>query len=145
MLKDMLGAFPLPYFLMMGNHDDRDVFLRIFDNYHQDPMGFIQFKYQCSAGTFIFLDTSKEGADEHEGQLCDARLEWLKEQLIAAEDEPVFIFMHHPPFEIGQPANPRNRITKPSNALRPLKTLRDKTNDQTSEKPKSKPVMQTPF
>jgi hypothetical protein len=27
--------------------------------------------------------------------------------------------------------------------LRPLKTLRDKTNDQTSEKPKSKPVMQT--
>jgi len=29
--------------------------------------------------------------------------------------------------------------------LRPLKTLRDKTNDQTSEKPKSKPVMQTSF
>ena len=43
----------------------------------------------------------KKGADEHEGQLCDARLEWLKEQLIAAEDKPVFIFMHHPPSEIG--------------------------------------------
>ena len=49
LLKDMLDEFPLPYFLMMGNHDDRDVFLRIFDNYHQDPMGFIQFKHQCSA------------------------------------------------------------------------------------------------
>ena len=101
LLKDMLGAFPLPYFLMMGNHDDRDVFLRIFDNYHQDPLGFIQFKHQCSAGAFIFLDTSKDGTDAHEGQLCRARLEWLKEQLIAAEDEPVFMFIHHPPFDIG--------------------------------------------
>ena len=42
-----------------------------------------------------------------------------------------------------QHANTRNRITKPSNALCPLKTQRTQTNDQIQENHKSQPVTQT--
>ena len=100
-LKSTLKDFPLPCYLLLGNHDDRTVFQSVFDDYFQDENGYVQYSLKTKNGVFLFLDTTKEGTDAHEGQLCSQRLKWLKDALINAGDEPIYIFMHHPPFNIG--------------------------------------------
>ena len=77
------------------------VFQSVFDDYFQDENGYVQYSLKTKNGVFLFLDTTKEGTDAHEGQLCSQRLKWLKDALINAGDEPIYIFMHHPPFNIG--------------------------------------------
>ena len=102
-LKEILSEFPLPCFLMLGNHDDRKVFQSIFVDYSQDENGFVQYSHRTASGIFLFLDTKKEGLEAHEGEMCNLRLKWLKEELMGAGNQPVYIFMHHPPFDIGLP------------------------------------------
>ena len=102
-LKEILSEFPLPCFLMLGNHDDRKVFQSIFVGYSQDENGFVQYSHRTASGIFLFLDTKKEGLEAHEGEMCNLRLKWLKEELMSAGNQPVYIFMHHPPFDIGLP------------------------------------------
>ncbi|AZV77502.1 phosphodiesterase [Parasedimentitalea marina] len=100
-LKEQLAGFSIQTFLMLGNHDDRTVFQSVFEDHHCDDNGFIQHSHKTKDGLFIFLDTTKDGASAHEGQLCPQRLDWLRTQLINAGDTPVYLFMHHPPFDIG--------------------------------------------
>jgi len=102
-LARRLARFPLPVFLMIGNHDTRETFLRAFPGHPVDEAGFIQYRHQTEAGVFLFLDTTRDGIDVHEGQLCALRLNWLRAQLEAAGDKPVYVFMHHPPFDLGIP------------------------------------------
>lgn len=102
-LRDRLKSFPIPCFLMIGNHDDRNVFQSAFPNHAKDFSGFVQHVHTTGDQVFIFLDTVKDGKDVHEGQMCPDRLSWLKEQLISAGDKPCYLFMHHPPFDIGIP------------------------------------------
>ena len=49
---------------------------------------------------FSVFRYQKEGLEAHEGEMCNLRLKWLKEELISAGNQPVYIFMHHPPFLI---------------------------------------------
>lgn len=103
LLKSHLEAFPLPCHLMVGNHDNRTALRSIF---HDRPLGdgaFVQHRVDAEAGCFLFLDTKKDGPNEHAGQLCPERLAWLKDQLIDAGDRPCYLFMHHPPFKVGIP------------------------------------------
>ena len=102
-LKMMLRSFPLPCFLMIGNHDNRTVFQSAFPKHPRDPNGFVQHRFEKNGCVFLFLDTKKEGLGVHKGQLCADRLDWLKQQLIQAKDKPTFLFLHHPPFDIGVP------------------------------------------
>ena len=60
--------------------------------------GFVQGVWRTDAGKCLFLQTLQEGV--HSGHYCEKRQAWLKAQL-DADDDPVFLFMHHPPFEIG--------------------------------------------
>ncbi|WIY25024.1 phosphodiesterase [Parasedimentitalea psychrophila] len=100
-LKEQLAGFSIPTFLMVGNHDDRSVFLSVFDDHPRDDNGFVQHSHQTEDSLFLFLDTTSDGANPDEGQLCPQRLDWLRTQLINAGDTPVYLFMHHPPFDIG--------------------------------------------
>jgi len=102
-LEMKLRSFPLPCFLLIGNHDNRNVFQSVFNRHPKDPNGYVQHRFEKNGRVFLFLDTNKEGCDVHEGQLCADRLDWLKQQLIHAEDKPTFLFLHHPPFNIGVP------------------------------------------
>ena len=98
-----LRSFPLPCFLMIGNHDNRAVFQKVFPEHPKDSNCYVQHRFEKNNCVFLFLDTKKEGHGVHEGQLCGDRLDWLKQQLIQAKDQPTFLFLHHPPFDIGVP------------------------------------------
>ena len=102
-LKERLQKFVLPCFLLLGNHDDRNVFKNIFPNHKEDTNGFVQHLYENEDSIFLFLDTCKQGKNIHEGQMCTARLDWLSDQLDKAGNKKAYLFMHHPPFHIGIP------------------------------------------
>jgi 3',5'-cyclic AMP phosphodiesterase CpdA len=98
-LEARLKALPIPVRVLLGNHDDRDTFRSVFPELHADADGFIQSVLDSDKGRLIFLDTFEH--DYVNGHLCAKRLAWLSARLEEARDLPVYIFMHHPPFDIG--------------------------------------------
>lgn len=101
LLKELLAILPMPTSLMLGNHDHRQRFCDVFSNTSKDSNGFVQWSEATSEGVLLFLDTNEPGTDE--GVYCEQRHEWLREQLAKYNDRPVYVFMHHPPFDIGIP------------------------------------------
>ncbi len=110
-LGEALNALAVPYRLMIGNHDDRDNFKAAFPDTPPDENGFVQTVIRCAAGDLVLLDTHVPGSAA--GRLCDARRDWLEARLAEAGARPVYIFMHHPPFDIGIPSLDRLRLEDP--------------------------------
>ncbi len=101
-LRTCLSELPMPVYLLAGNHDRRDEMQAVFPEISVDPHGFIQFEIDCSAGKFLMLDTVEEGKGW--GSYCKKRLDWLRYALTKSEDHNVYLFMHHPPFDVGIPS-----------------------------------------
>jgi len=97
-LHGILTGLPCPAHLLLGNHDERDAFRAAFPDAPLDDQGFVQQAVSTPAGTFVMLDTKIPGT--HAGGLCHARLDWLAARL-AADEAPVFLFLHHPPYRVG--------------------------------------------
>ena len=86
--------------LIIGNHDDRDIFKGYFKKTLIDQYGFVQYVVELQNKSFIFLDTTNPKT--HKGHYCEKRQLWLKEQLIKSleKNQSVFIFMHHNPLPL---------------------------------------------
>lgn len=99
-LKRELARLPFPAYPLIGNHDQRPAFLAAFPETGTDSNGFVQYRVETRAGRFLMLDTVQEGS--HAGWYDGERQAWLTAELnaAAAEDQPVYLFAHHPPFEI---------------------------------------------
>lgn len=110
-LSERLKQFPLKTFIMIGNHDDRDALCAAFPDVSRDSNGFVQYVHSTAKGLFIFLDTHKGPVSE--GRYCQARRAWLTEQLDLAGGQPLYLFMHHPPFDIGIPYMDRIKLEEP--------------------------------
>lgn len=98
-LKVRLSQMKVPARVLIGNHDDRETFKRVVDGVEIDENGFVQSVLDTDEGRFIFLDTFEKG--HVNGMLCEKRHAWLSARLAEAKGQPVSIFMHHPPFDIG--------------------------------------------
>ena len=85
--------------LLIGNHDEREVFKKNFPYITTDQNGFIQYAEDINDKTFIFLDTNLSGTDV--GHLCNKRQDWLKEILELKKNKKIYIFMHHNPLALG--------------------------------------------
>jgi Icc protein len=77
-LKRELDKLVMPYHLLVGNHDDRANFRATFPQAKFDANGFVQFTFDMGEGV----------------------LAWLKDTLDRTGDQPVIIFIHHPPFKV---------------------------------------------
>jgi 3',5'-cyclic AMP phosphodiesterase CpdA len=97
-LKAELGKLRLPVHLLLGNHDSREQFAVAFPEGPRDDNGFVQFRLEIGDVLGLCLDTNEPGVPY--GTFCETRAAWLKRQLDAAGERPVFIFMHHPPFKV---------------------------------------------
>ena len=49
----------------------------------------------------MILDTLEKGTDS--GVFCEKRLKWLKKKLEEHENQTIYLFMHHPPFDLHFP------------------------------------------
>lgn len=101
-LARRLEAVGLPHRLLLGNHDTRAGFGATFPQAPVDEAGFVQSVLDTAEARLIFLDSLHDGRVT--GLLCDERLVWLDARLAEAAGRPAVLFMHHPPFGIGQPS-----------------------------------------
>lgn len=100
LFRDTMAKLAVPHVALVGNHDRRRACLDTLAAAPEDGNGFVQGFRDTEAGRLIFLDTLDETS--HAGQMCARRLEWLADALASTgRDQPVLLFMHHPPFEVG--------------------------------------------
>jgi 3',5'-cyclic AMP phosphodiesterase CpdA len=98
-LRSMVAAVRTPVITLLGNHDDRATYLAETPEAETDADGFVQAVRDTPLGRLIFLDTAETGYVT--GHLCASRQAWLSARLEEAAGRPVYLFMHHPPFDIG--------------------------------------------
>ena len=67
----------------------------------------------CPAGRLLLLDSHDE-PNKGSGAYCQRRAAWLEAELEEAGARPVYLFIHHPPFEIGIAFMDRIRLLDPS-------------------------------
>lgn len=111
-LRDVVTTLPMPCHLLIGNHDDRRVFAEVFPDTPRDENGYVQSSIDVRGARFVFMDTHTPAA--HSGCYDAKRLRWLSAQLAQSRGEPVYLFMHHPPFDIGIPALDRIKLRNPA-------------------------------
>ena len=123
-LRSILKQLSIPYHLLIGNHDHRQIFSEIFPEAPRDEHGFFQQTLETPVGIFLLLDTVEHGMNW--GSYCETRALWLKSQLELHKNQPVYLFMHHPPFNIGIPA--LDKISLREDAKRIHQTVKDFSN-----------------
>ena len=100
-LKSKLANLRIPFLPMVGNHDDRSMFRSVVPLPESCMENFIQYSVAASGCLILCLDTQKAGSDA--GEFCIERSAWLRRVLENAGNTRVYIFMHHPPMELGLP------------------------------------------
>jgi len=100
-IKEILSGLAMPWHLLIGNHDERSTMRAAFPDGPWSEDGFLHYTLETPAGVFLVLDTVDDGKPG--GRLCEARLRWLRRHLLETQDrgQSVFLFMHHPPMELG--------------------------------------------
>ncbi|MFE4613964.1 phosphodiesterase [Streptomyces niveus] len=101
-LREVLGRFPLPLFLVAGNHDEPGALVDAFGG--TGLMGGAHQAYyvaELPGLTLVALDSSVPG--EGGGRLGPAQLDWLDTVLARRPDIPAFVCLHHPPLPVGIP------------------------------------------
>lgn len=87
-----------PVFSIVGNHDNRDHYKAAFPDTQTDSKGFVQYCIDTEVGKFLFLDTLLPNSNI--GVYCAERAKWLKQQLELSDGAPIYLVLHHPPFDI---------------------------------------------
>ena len=99
----LFKTLKMPYYIVVGNHDQRSSLRTIFSEHTYLNTGseFIQYTVEDLPLRIVVLDTLAVGS--HRGLLDTERLDWLDKTLAENRKKPTIIFMHHPPFETGMP------------------------------------------
>ncbi len=114
--REILGELKIPYHLLVGNHDDRTNFRDVFPETPVDENGFVQYVVETPAGACVMMDTMEVEAEA--GVYCEARFAWLAAQLERLAGQPVYLFLHHPPFDIGIASLDASRLRDSSRLAR---------------------------
>ena len=98
--RPLLDRLAMPYYVVPGNHDNRDAMRAAFADHSYLPRnGFLHYALEDYPLRLIGLDTTVPG--EPYGDFCAERLAWLSDTLNRESEKPTLIFMHHPPFLTG--------------------------------------------
>jgi Icc protein len=99
-LREIIAKQTISIRLMIGNHDDRSVFLEAFPDHPRDDQGYINYAESLDGTRLIYLDTT--APKTHAGHFGADRQLWLETEL--RNNSHVRIFLHHNPMELGLPA-----------------------------------------
>jgi len=97
-LKKLVKKSKVEVILLLGNHDDRENFIKVFKDYPVND-GYIQDIRTIDNNAFIFLDTNIKNS--HKGDMSDEQFLWFEKKLKENKDKNTYIFMHHPPMDVG--------------------------------------------
>jgi len=100
-LRELLAPLAAPLYIVPGNRDDKGAMREAFSD----------FAYLAGSGEFLEyaiddFDTRLVGIDstlagERKGRFCELRQAWLERTLAEQPDRPTLLFIHHPPFDVG--------------------------------------------
>ncbi|MDH3267009.1 MAG: metallophosphoesterase [Gammaproteobacteria bacterium] len=100
-LRELLSPLDAPLYLVPGNRDDKFALRAAFgDNAILPKQGeFLHYVVEDHAVRLVAIDSTAAG--ERKGVFCVARQSWLDEVLSQQPNRPTLLFIHHPPFDIG--------------------------------------------
>ena len=100
-LRDLLAPLEAPLYLVPGNRDDKNQLRRAFNDqdYLTTSGDFLHYAVEDDEVRLVGLDSTLAG--ERKGRFCEARQAWLEATLAAQPDRPTLLFIHHPPFDVG--------------------------------------------
>lgn len=98
-LRELLAPLTMPYYMIPGNHDDRDALRAAFPDHgylrqHKDRIDYVVDEHDLR---IVAVDTVVPR--ESGGRLDSKSMEWLERTLSAGRDRPTMLLMHHPPFK----------------------------------------------
>ncbi|HSB72028.1 MAG TPA: phosphodiesterase [Candidatus Methylomirabilis sp.] len=97
-LQALLSPLTPPTHFMLGNHDDRAAFRRVFrpaETHSPDPVCEV---FEEAGVRFLLLDSGLPGKEE--GSLGPDQLHWLETELTRYPDRATWVFLHHQPLPI---------------------------------------------
>jgi 3',5'-cyclic AMP phosphodiesterase CpdA len=100
-LCEILDPLEAPLYVVPGNRDDTHEMRAAFsDDSHLAGAGeFLHYVIEDHDIRLVGIDSTFAG--ERKGRFCAARQAWLDKTLEAQPDRPTLLFIHHPPFDVG--------------------------------------------
>ncbi len=100
-LRELLAPLRAPLYMVPGNRDDAEELRRAFGDAEFLPTSgpFLHYAIDTFDTRLVAIDSTLAG--ERKGRFCAARQAWLDETLAARPDRPTLLFIHHPPFDVG--------------------------------------------
>ncbi|GAA1131881.1 metallophosphoesterase [Kribbella jejuensis] len=111
-------TFDVPTLVLPGNHDVSQPFRALLtepDHASGHPVNQVR---DVGQARFVLVDSTVEGKDH--GYLSDDTLAWLETTLTHAVDGPLFVAMHHPPFELHHPVMDQWKLENPDDLAKVL-------------------------
>lgn len=101
-LRELLAPLEPPLYLVPGNRDDKNEMRAAFSDYAYIPRTgeFLHYVIDDYDTRLVGIDSTSAG--ERKGRFCEERQAWLDETLCEMPDCPTLLFIHHPPFDIGE-------------------------------------------
>jgi Icc protein len=97
-LQTLLRPLEAPVHFLMGNHDDRVAFRRVFQPEAPSSADPVCEAFERGGVRFLLLDSTLPG--KVEGCLGGEQLDWLEAELTVDPSRPTWIFIHHQPLPI---------------------------------------------
>ena len=99
LLREILSALPCPAYMLIGNHDHRVAFHRVYESDVPAPDAPHYYSFGHEGYHFVALDSQQPG--EPGGHLDAVQRDWLRRDLEAQRGEPTVVFVHHHPWPLG--------------------------------------------
>ncbi len=100
-LRDLLAPLEKPLYLVPGNRDDKKELSAAFSDqaYMRATGEFLQYTVEDYDIRLVGIDSTLEA--ERKGRFCEERQAWLDATLSEQPDRATLLFIHHPPFDVG--------------------------------------------
>ncbi len=100
-LRELLAPLEAPLYLVPGNRDAKNEMRTAFSDYSYLPASgeFLHYAIEDYDTRLVGIDSTLTG--ERKGRFCEIRQAWLDKMLRAQPDRQTLLFIHHPPFDVG--------------------------------------------
>lgn len=116
-LRALLEPLQAPLYFVPGNRDDKKAMRAAFADYAFVTQGdeFLHYTIEDQDIRFVAIDSTLAG--ERKGRFCEKRQAWLDRVLGEQPERPTVLFIHHPPFDVGDHYVGGYRIPEEAQAL----------------------------
>jgi 3',5'-cyclic AMP phosphodiesterase CpdA len=100
-LRELLAPLQAPLYMVPGNRDDNEAMRSAFGDARFLPRTgpFLHYAVEDFDTRLVAIDSTLAG--ERKGRFCEQRQAWLEDTLAAQPERPTLLFIHHPPFDVG--------------------------------------------